>query len=69
MRGTLIVKGLMIKNETARTTYDHGTIQQCYENDSKEMLSMYSFCLLSVLLSMQSSTLLLNTTDENVGKI
>ena len=46
----------------------HGTIQ-CYENNDKEMLSIYLPCLLSILLSMQGSTLLLNTTDNNVRKV
>ena len=26
----------MMKNETAKTTYYHGTIQNCYKNDSKD---------------------------------
>ena len=59
----------MIKNETVKTNYHHGAIQQCYENDSKEMLSIYFLCLLLTLLSMQGSTLLLNTADNNVRKV
>ena len=31
----------MIKNETTKTTYYRGTIQQYYEYDSKEMLNFY----------------------------
>ena len=57
----------MIQNETGNTTYYHGTIH--YENDFKEMLSTYFLCLLSLLLSMQGSALLLNTTDNDVRKV
>ena len=59
----------MIKNETAKTTYRHGSIQQCYENDSTEILRIYSPFLLLIPLSMQGSTLLLNTTDNDVRKV
>ena len=41
----LVITRLMIKNETAKTTSFHETIQQCYENDSKEMLNIYFFPL------------------------
>ena len=37
-----------------------------YENDSKEMLNIYFPCLLAILLSMQGSTLELNTTYDDV---
>ena len=59
----------MFKNETAKTTYHYGAIQQCYENDSEGMLSIYFLCVLSTLLSVQGSTLLLNTTDNNARKV
>ena len=36
----LVIAYLIIKNETARKTY-YGTIQQCYENDTKEIGSIY----------------------------
>ena len=60
---------LVIKNETVETTYYHENIPQLYENNSKEMLSIYFLCLLSILLPMQSSTSLLNTTDNDVRKV
>ena len=43
----LVIACLMMKNETAKTTYHHGTTK---------MLSIYFLCLLSFLLSMQGST-------------
>ena len=52
----------MIKNETAKKTCYHRTIQQRYEDDSTVMLGIYFLCFLSVLLPLQGSTLLLNKT-------
>ena len=46
------------KNKRAKITY-HETIQWCCENDCKQMSNNYFLCLLSILLSMQDSTLLL----------
>ena len=40
----------MIRNEKAKTIYYHGTTQQCYENDSKDMLSIIFLCLLLQIL-------------------
>ena len=51
---------------TVKTTEYHRAIQQCYEKDSKEGWSIYFLCPLSILLSMQGSTFLLKTTDNNV---
>ena len=31
----LVIAPLIIKNETAKTAYSHGTMQVCYEKDSK----------------------------------
>ena len=59
----------MIKNEPSKTTYRRRTIQQFYENDSKEMLNTYFHCPLSILLSMQCLAFLLNTTDNDVRKV
>ena len=64
----IVIARLMIKNETSTTIYYHGTKQKCYENDSKEILSVYFRCLLSVLLPMLGSTLLLNIRDSDVWK-
>ena len=59
----------MIKSDTTKTTYCYGTIQYCYESDSKAMFGFYFLCLLSIRLLMQGSTLSLNTTDNNVRKV
>ena len=56
------------QNETAKTTYYNGT-EPYYQNDSKEMLSIDFLCLLSVLLPIQDSAVLQNTTDNDVGKV
>ena len=48
----LVIARVMIKNKTAKIAYYHGTIQKCYENGIKEMLSIYFICFLSVFLSM-----------------
>lgn len=49
----------MIKNETAKTTHYHPIIQ-VLQKVNEEMLSINLLCFLSILLSMQVSTLLLN---------
>ena len=54
---SLVITRLIIKSETAKATFYHGTIQQCYENNSKEILSIYSLRLLSIFLSIQGLTL------------
>ena len=53
----VVITCLIIKNDTANTTYYHETIQYCCENDSKEILNIYSLRLLSIVLSMQGSAL------------
>ena len=40
----------MIRNETAKTIYYHGAKHQCYEIDSKDMLSIIFLCLLLAIL-------------------
>ena len=60
---------LMIKNEAAKATYYHGTIPQYYENNSKDMLSIYLPCPSLIPLSMEGLTLSLNTLDNDVRKV
>ena len=58
MEKVTIEVGAPPKNKTAKIPY-HETIQWCCENDHKQMSNIYFLCLLSILLSMQDSTLLL----------
>ena len=39
------------QNEAAEATHYHGAIQQCYEKDNREMLTIYFLCLLSIILT------------------
>ena len=41
-----------------QASYSMWILQQCYQKNSEEMLDIYFLCLLSILLSMQGSTLL-----------
>ena len=66
----LMIARLMIKTETKKKTYHYRTIQLSCKNDSKEMLSFYLLCYLSILFSMQYSTLFTkNKTDNDVKKV
>ena len=57
----------LLKNKTPKTTYYNETIQQCYENDSEEILGIayYHYFFNAVF----SSALLLDTTDDDVRKV
>ena len=56
------------KNEKAKTTYYHETIQRQSENDSKEILSIYILCFLSISIVHAVFTIIINTTVTDFRK-
>ena len=60
---------LIIKKEKAKTTIIMELNNTVTKSTVKKTLSIYFLCLLSILLSMQGSTLLLNTTGNDVREV
>ena len=63
-----MVARLIIKNKTVMTTQLTWYYAIVLWKGSEEILSIYFLCLLSGLMLVQGSTLLLNTTDNDVWK-
>ena len=59
----------LIKNETTNITYQGTRYTIIYENNIREILSIYFLYFLSILLSMQPSTVLLNIADKAAQKV